>query len=131
MFDDRLICEDSLKAVGDGFCLQIRPNWYRGVPLSWVSALELKVDGTDIDEDGVTVCVDQRKWPVAELANASDDFWFLSDAATVTVHQGDVVQSGSTHDVELLLSLWLPYIIVGDDQFLISTDRARKTLIAR
>jgi hypothetical protein len=130
MFSDRVISDGGLAAISDGFRVTIRPNWYRGVPLAWIQALELKIDGEAIEPGKIMLAVNDGEFPLSSLHELANEFWFVADSATLIVRNSTAVRAGEKHQVEVLLSLRLPYIIVGDDEFLVSSDRCVKELVA-
>lgn len=131
MFPDRLICDDSLDATLDGFRVKIRVNWYRGVALSCVEKVEVSIDGRPVATENMTIRLNGADHSFTELSELIDEFWFVADPAVVTVHEPGLVLLGKQHDVEVLLSIRLPYIIVGERDLLVSTDRCKKTLTAK
>ena len=49
----KLIREDSLRVVEDGYAFDVRLNWYRSLPLSSVDIVSVKLDGETISIDQI------------------------------------------------------------------------------
>jgi Domain of unknown function (DUF6379) len=121
---------DSLRAVGDGFELDVHLNWYRSLPLSSVSTVELTVDGERIPRDEITFAVNGRKYALDELPEHADEYWFVLDAATLCVRR-PLVRSGEETEIGLRLGSKIPYILIGPGQALEQISERSETLVAR
>jgi Domain of unknown function (DUF6379) len=103
----RVIGDDALRVVEDGFELDIDLNWYRSLPLSCVATLELTVDGEEIPSDEITF----NGYSLAELAERWDEYWFVLDQATIRVRR-----PLTPVDVHLRLGVRIPYLPIGPAQ---------------
>ena len=109
MMLDKVIEPDSLRATPGGFALGLRLPWYRAIPLSNVELDELQVDGRVVSLDQVRFDLDGSNLPVNELAQKTDQFWWVPDTATLEVDAQDM-ESGRSYDVQVTLSIYPPYI---------------------
>jgi hypothetical protein len=91
--------------IADGMELRLRSPWYRSLPLSSIS-IELAVDGDEVPADRLRFHVNDRTYRLDELEDRWDEVWFVLDPGRLRVHG---VAPG-THDVELRLSLRIPYL---------------------
>jgi Domain of unknown function (DUF6379) len=91
--------------TADGMELRLRSPWYRSLPLSCID-VELTVDGRPVDEDRISVHVNDRDYTLDELHERYDEFWFVLDAARVRVRD---VAPGE-HEVAVRLGLRIPYL---------------------
>ena len=91
--------------TADGAEFRIRSPWYRSLPLSCID-VELSVDGDRVESERIAFCVNGQAYDLSELAELSDEFWFVLDPAKLRVAK---VEPGP-HDVSLLLGLRIPYL---------------------
>lgn len=113
----------ALRATAEGFELDVRLSWYRSLPLSCVTALELTVDGEPVRD------LRAGEHRVDELADRFDDWWFVLDP--LTLRAARTVRPGDRAAVELRLGLRIPYIEIGPERFLEVVTDVREELTAR
>lgn len=107
-FSDYLITGDS-RITPDGLALDLRLPWYRSLPLSVVMPNDLTVDGQPVPLEGASLEYEGRRYPLAELPEQVQTFWFLLDSATLHVPTATPLPAGP-HHVVLTLTLYPPYI---------------------
>jgi hypothetical protein len=114
MFEKYMIMVQDFKNVShagqvDGFQVNIRIDYYRGVYLSQVDTLKLIVDGEEIPLDKMTFSVakhgpnipsNRLTFTFAELAKTTNVRWFFGDPATLTISKPGGLKPGS-HTVQL------------------------------
>lgn len=110
MMIDKLIEPDSLRAGVSGATVGLRLPWYRSLPVSTVEVDAVKVDGETVPLEQVTFSVDGDTWPVDELKHRTDRSWDVVDTATLSLG-GVELERNTTHDVEVTISVYPPYII--------------------
>lgn len=106
---ERVIGEEGLSAGSDGLRLAMRLPWYRSLPFSTVEVASLAIDGEDVDLSGANVEYDGKCWPLAELGEQTDAFWFVRDSAFLHL-PGRTIAPGSEHRVALTINVSPPYI---------------------
>lgn len=126
----KLIEKDSLRANDGGFEFLVHLNWYRSLPLSCVVGLRVKVDGVEIDPQVISFGINGHAYPLADLENHFDEFWFIQDGARVIVAQPGLVAVGETHEVWVETSVFAPYIPIGPGKFLTVTSNLSSTQVA-
>ena len=109
-----VICDDSLKneyvnGKITGFSFRVRLSYYRGHFLSDIDTLKVSVDGTEIDDEAVTFCLNGKEFSVWEVKEAYTEFWRLLDEAVIRVHQPGGLSAGE-HRIDLKLMLRVPYL---------------------
>jgi hypothetical protein len=109
MLLDKVIEPDSLRSTDDRLEVGLRLPWYRALPLSTVEIDSLTVDGELLDRTKMKLAVDGVEYPVDTLPQHTDCSWFVIDTATLSV-DGFSLPKGSTHEVEVIVSLYPPYI---------------------
>lgn len=109
MMLDKVIEPESLRAVAGGATVGLRLPWYRTLPLSTIDVDQVKIDGEPIDAERMTLAVNGGEWPLSALRGQTDQNWFVIDTATLHIDGADLTP-GSTHDIEVTVSLYPPYI---------------------
>jgi hypothetical protein len=125
-----MVDDGALRATDDGFELDVHLNWYRSLPLSSVTTLELTLNGEAIQHDEITFVVDGEAHSLDELSEHWQEMWFVLDPATLRVARR-LVRRGDFAEVTVRLGNRIPYILVGPDQALEYVSERAKTLVAR
>jgi hypothetical protein len=83
-----------------GFQFKIRIPYYRGL---WVSAafqrFAVRVDGVVYPNDKISLKIGNKTYPLVEVDQAYEDFWYFGDPATVIVEKQGGLPPG-LHKVE-------------------------------
>ncbi len=108
-FSALLLDEAGLRAGRAGLELDVRLPWYRSMPLSVVEVASLAIDGRAVPPEAVRFEVNGKTFALGELPDQVGEFWFVLDDAVLHV-AGVPAGEGETHDVELQLNLYPPYI---------------------
>jgi hypothetical protein len=124
-FSALLLNETGLRAGRSGLEIDVRLPWYRSMPLSVVELASLAIDGQPVAADSIAFEVNGRSFPLAHLPEQVNEFWFVLDDAVLRV-SGLPVRAGETHEVELQLNLYPPYI-----PHLTWVTRAKKSMRAQ
>jgi hypothetical protein len=111
---DTFISSDSIEAFDGpdgttGYRFQTRIPYYRGLGLSMVESVAVKVDNVPIEPSNVRFAVHGNEYRLDELGAAVNDRWGFTEDATVSILQGLDLSPGQ-HDVELRLGLRISYI---------------------
>lgn len=122
MFDKYIICEDGFRnvSVGDkvtGFELNARLPYYRGLGISMIEDLAIKVDGVEIPRQAIRVTLHGNTYSLDEMEQEYDDRWEFGEKGLITVDKPGGLTPGK-HEIELSPSLrisYLPFILVGKD----------------
>ena len=112
-FEDNVLCEQSfrniiLNRVPVGFQLGINLNYYRGLHVSCIEKLEVKVDGEKIPEHLICFCINGKKFTLSQLKDLYAEFWGIKNTARLEIYNSGL--SAGEHDVELTLELRSPYM---------------------
>lgn len=106
---ERVIGEEGLTATPAGARLAMRLPWYRSLPFSTVEVAGLVIDGAVVGLSGALVEYDGNRWPLAQLGEQTNAFWFVRDSAFLVLPDVSVT-AGSQHDVALTVNVNPPYI---------------------
>lgn len=113
-----LIEANSLVATKEGFEIKVRSKWYRSLPLSCIEEVTVSVDGVAIAPGHITFEVDNVNYTLEELCEEVSKYWWVQDSAIVRVKSSDMVKTGTEYNVEAMVTLRAPYIIIGPEKFL-------------
>lgn len=106
---ERIIGEEGLSATDHGLRLAMRLPWYRSLPFSVVEVGGVTIDGVPADLTDAQVEFDGAVWPLAEIGEKTDTFWFVRDSAFLHIPEIEAAP-GSEHEVALSLFISPPYI---------------------
>jgi hypothetical protein len=106
---ERVIGEEGLSAAPNGARLAMRLPWYRSLPFSTVEVASLAIDGAPANLDGAIIEYDGEAWPLAEIGEKTDSFWFVRDSVFLVL-PGAEFAPGEQHTVALTINVNPPYI---------------------
>jgi hypothetical protein len=128
--DKYILPEDSLKATPTGFQLTFYSNWYRSLPISALGMLNLSLNGKAIAREDCKIEYDGKTWPVVDLANQYNTWWFVLDPAIIHVNNNLQIKKGQHYNLELELGLLIPYVLTGkEEKPLLATAKVSKNLL--
>jgi Domain of unknown function (DUF6379) len=119
---ERVIGEEGLSVRADGLRLAMRLPWYRSLPFSIYEVASLSIDGDPVDLSDANVEYEGNSWPLAQLGDQTDAFWFVRDSAFLHLPSRQL-EPGSEHEVSLVVHISPPYI-----PGMKRTDRQTETL---
>ena len=93
---ERVIGEEGLSAGPDGARLAMRLPWYRSLPFSTVEVASLSIDGTPADLTAGRLEYDGQSWPLADIGEKTDAFWFVRDSVFLVL-PGLALEIGRAH----------------------------------
>ena len=106
---------DSEISLQDGRArIDIGLPWFRNLPYSSILDFSLELDGAPITSNEIELCVEGKYWKIAELAQFTEQSWFLQDRATLEfpapVHLAD------SADCTVNLLMLIPNMFMGPDK---------------
>jgi hypothetical protein len=130
MIPDRIIEQGTLTTDGARSSVEVRIPWYRALPGSCISEVSFAVDGVPAPAQSLRWGMNGKTFRIDELADKIDEWWFPLDSAVVS---GDIPirADAGEHRVDVELKLYIPYIIIGDDEVLRIEEHDTKTMSAR
>jgi hypothetical protein len=111
MFDKHMIVEDSLWSTPAGVEFGARLPYYRGLGLSMVEDLIVRVNGERIPAEHITLSVHGNTYRLTSLPTIVDDRWEMGEIATVGVELQEPLGQGE-HLIELREVLRISYMPV-------------------
>lgn len=129
MIADRIIEQGTLIVDGARASVEVRMPWYRALPGSCIAGARLTIDGVEAPAESLRWRMNGREFTFAELVDETGEWWFPTDSAVLSgeVQAGDAAE----HEVGVELTLYIPYIIIGDGETLHIQERDTKTMPAR
>jgi hypothetical protein len=126
---DRIIEPATLRTDGARVAVDVRIPWYRALPASCIAGATLTVDGVEAPADSLRWRLNGEERTFADMVDDTDSWWFPVDSAVLS---GDLElpADDAEHRVEVGLTLYIPYIIIGDDETLHIEERDAKTMKA-
>ena len=114
MFDQYIVCDDSLRAREDGQpggVVDVRMPYYRGLGLSMVEAVDLELDGRRVPVERTSFTVHGNSYSFAELPNELVDRWEMGERAHLGFTTDEPLSPGE-HDVAVSVRLRISYMPV-------------------
>ncbi|MGN8552292.1 UNVERIFIED_CONTAM: DUF6379 domain-containing protein [Microbacterium sp. SLM126] len=130
MIPDRIIEQGTLTTDGTRAAVEVRLPWYRALPASCIAGATLTVDGVEAPAATLRWELNGRAFTFDELATNIEEWWFPTDSAVLS---GDLAlaDDGADHEVAVGLVLYIPYIVIGENEVLHIEERDVKTMTAR
>jgi hypothetical protein len=124
MFDNKIIVPDSLERLDDGFAVQARLPYYRGLGLSMVEDISVTIDGEKMPRDKLRFSVRGNLWTLDEMETEYGDRWNFGEKARILVDKPGGLAAGD-HEVEVGVRMRISYLPFTP------TTADRKTLTVR
>lgn len=109
-----------------GFNLDLRINYYRGLPLSCVQKLEVEVDGEKIPEHLMQFQLREKVFTISELPNMYREYWGSKTPAHLLIYNYGL--EPGEHDVNVTLEFKSPYMDFGPGEYGIIDGSAEERL---
>lgn len=117
MFDNYLFIKDTTKNVeknGEiiGFELQTYITYYRGIPLSMIHEIKVKVDNQDVASTEILFTPDKKEYfTLQEMETCATYRWEYGDLGTIFIKRPGGLSKGE-HEITLSLAIRVAYIPV-------------------
>jgi len=128
--DDTILTGDSLGTREGCLTIALKIPWYRSLWLSSVSDIAVRVGGKDVPTDALRAELNGKSWPVTDLGEQWDELWFLQDRLVVVVPVDEAPAEGQAFDVEVTLSLRLPYMQIAPMTYVTNHATNHRVLVA-
>ncbi len=116
MFESYIICDDGFGNVEKdgktvGFQYKARVNYYRGIPLSMVNDIRVKVDGEDIERGKIKFSVDEDWFTLDEMETVTFLKWEFGQKATIFIEREGGLSPGD-HELfvtQIVRNAYMPF----------------------
>lgn len=125
-FTDMVMDGSPILRDGRDLLVPLRVPWYRSLALSTIEDIELTLDGAAVPRDDMRLEVGGRSCALDELADLTEEFWYVQDTGLLRVPAPDGV--GPAVEVAVHLRQRIPYILVGPDQCMVRRTRQTTAL---
>lgn len=130
-FGDRVLREDGfynllLNGRQIGFSLDIRLNYFRGLPLSCVKQLEVSVDGEEIPQYLILFELNGKQFSISQFPQLYAEFWGLKTPASLKVFNYGL--NAGMHDVAVKMIYQNPSAAPGTDEQIDGSASRRMTI---
>ncbi len=114
MFEKYMIVEDDVQNVVEngkitGFQFGARLPYYRGLGLSMVEEIGIKIDGEEISQGVIKLTVHGNTYSLAQMEIEPEDRWEMGEIAYITVPKEGGLTKGE-HKINLMLNLRVSYM---------------------
>lgn len=128
MIPDRIIEQGTLSTSGARAAVEVRIPWYRALPASCIAGARLTVDGVAAPADSLRWEMNGQSFAFDDMVANTDDWWFPLDSAVLS---GELdVDADAEHEVSVDLTLYIPYIVIGENEVLHIEEHDTKTMTA-
>jgi hypothetical protein len=126
---DRIIEQGTLTTDGARSAVEVRIPWYRALPGSCIAGAALRVDGVAAPAESLRWTMNGRTFSLEELVDETGEWWFPTDSVVLS---GDLpIEAGDAeHEVDVDLKLYIPYIVIGENEVLHIEEHDSKTMKA-
>ena len=114
MFEQYMIVESDVSNIVEngkttGFKFGARLPYYRGIPLSLVEDIQVKVDGEEVPGESIKFSAHNNTYTLQEMETEIYDRWNMGEVAHIIVEKEGGVQKGE-HNIFLLLNMRIAYL---------------------
>jgi len=110
MYDTHILSEVGARSVWEkgkkiGYALNIKINYYRGLPLCCVDEISLEVDGKPVDPSTMYLQHRGREYPYLDILKddfPTDFYWVFGQLLRVVILNDEGIEQG-IHNVKLTL----------------------------
>ncbi len=110
MYETHLLTDVDCRSMWEhgkktGYCVNIRINYYRGLPISCVDEISLEVDGEKIAPEDMSVQLHGYEFPYPFILSdnaPTDIYWRHGELMRVIIHRPGGIRQGR-HHVKLTL----------------------------
>src|SRR6187397_3147246 len=114
MFEKYMIVENDAENIVKngkvtGFRFGARLPYYRGIPLSLLEDIVVKVDGEDVPRDTIKFSAHDNTYTLMQMEKEVDDRWNMGEVAKIIVEKEGGLKKGE-HKIFLLLNMRIAYL---------------------
>lgn len=110
MYEAHILSDEGCRSVWEhgrkvGYCINLKINYYRGLPLCCVDEIALVVDGQPVDPKIITLQHNGREYAYEDILKddfPTDFYWLFGEKLRVVVHQQGGIDQGR-HTVAVTL----------------------------
>ena len=113
MFEKYMIVENDAENIIEngkitGFKFGARLPYYRGIALSLVEEIVVKVDGEEVPRELIKFSAHENTYTLQEMETETDDRWNMGEVAHIIVQKEGGLSRGE-HKIYLMLNMRIAY----------------------
>jgi Domain of unknown function (DUF6379) len=114
MFEKYMILENDVQNIVEngkitGFQFGARLPYYRGLGLSMVEDIGVKIDGQAIDAERISLSVHGNIYTLNQMETEAHDRWEMGEVGHISVRKDGGLSKGE-HQLNLMLNLRISYL---------------------
>ncbi len=121
-----VLADTSLHQVDQGYQVDIYLPWYRSLTLSAVEKVIITIDGKTLMDHQLQFLVDGSPISFEQIQARYDDEWFVQDPIRVIVSSENTKSKGATAQLDIMIMVRVPYIIIGPNMALPQVAKVSK-----
>jgi hypothetical protein len=124
VFEKYMLCTDAFRPLPDGFEVELRTPYYRGIVLSLVDKLEIRVDGEPVPPENITLELRGRQYTLDDLRAEHTERWEFGERAIARVRLPGGLAPGE-HRISVAEGLrisYMPFPVVNTADALVTVD---------
>lgn len=130
-FENRVLREDGFYPIlingkSVGFNLDLRINYYRGLPVSSVEEIRLKIDGNEISQEKILVSINEKLFSVKQLKELYAEYWGIKTPMHLLINDYQI--EAGTHEVAVTVYHRSPYMKFGPNEYGMIDGSAKKVM---
>lgn len=110
MYETHILTDEGCRSIWEhgkktGYALNIRINYYRGLPLCCIDEISLWVDGEKADPDAMFLQHRRREYPYSRILEddfPTDFYWLFGEPLRIVIKKDGGISQG-VHKVKLRL----------------------------
>ena len=111
---DHVLVDSEIRIQDGRARIDVGLPWFRNLPYSSILDFSLELDGIPITSNEIELCVEGKCWKIAELAQFTEQSWFLQDRATIEFSAP--TNFGQSVDCTVNLLMLIPNMFMGPDK---------------
>jgi hypothetical protein len=105
MYDEHVLTDEGCRNVWKngkkvGYCVNLKINYYRGLPICCIDQISLEVDGEKVDPSSMILQHNGKEYPYLEILKddfPTDVYWLFGEKLRVVVKREGGIDQGRHH----------------------------------
>jgi len=110
MYDKHILTDEGCRSIWEhgkkvGYCVNLKINYYRGLPLCCIDEITLEVDGEKVDPENMLLQHNGREYAYLDIFRddfPTDFYWLFGEKLRVVVKKEGGIEQGR-HRVKVTL----------------------------
>jgi hypothetical protein len=110
MYEQHILTDEGCRSIWEhgkkvGYCVNLKINYYRGLPLCCIDEITLEVDGEKVDPSAMVLQHNGREYAYLDILKddfPTDFYWLFGEKLRVVIKKQGGIEQG-LHTVKLTL----------------------------